>query len=336
MSVQPSSPHGFCVVMRLVASLLASALLFVWVLPAAAQFQQRTAKIGVLAERPEPDPMIEAFVTGLRDLGYVEGRNVVIEKRFGLGRIDEYPALIRELVDQNVDVLLVGGGVAARAAKSATATVPIVFTSVGDPVAQGIAASLSRPSGNATGLSNVVNELSGKQLELLKLAAPRITRIAVFHNRLNSGPALDVTRHAAHQLKVDVRAFEVRKPGELAQAFASAMAWRADAVLALSDPVLGNSLAQLSTLAATHRIPAIYSRTEFAEHGGLLAYGPDFSSNYRRAAYYVDKILKGARPSELPIEQPTRFELVVNSKTAKSLGLTLPQALLQRADRIIE
>jgi putative ABC transport system substrate-binding protein len=339
------APPGRCLVpamARFAASRSAIAMLL-WVLalvvpasPTHAQSPQGMPKIGMLLERAEADPMVEAFMSGLRDLGYVEGQNIRIERRFGLGRVDRYPALIRELVDQNVDVLLVGGGVAARAARAATSTVPIVFTSVGDPVAQGLASSLSRPSGNATGLSNVVNELSGKQLELLRLAAPRLARVAVLHNPPNSAPALVLTRNAANLLKVDMRAFEVRQPSDVPHAFSSAMAWRADAILALSDPVLGNSLPQLARLAATNRIPAIYSRAAFAEAGGLLAYGPDFSSNYRRAASYVDKILKGAKPSDLPIEQPTKFELTVNVKTAKLLGLTIPPSLLQRADRIIE
>lgn len=200
-------------------------------------------------------------------------------------------------------------------------------------------ASLARPGGNATGTSTLLPELSRKHLELLKAAAPRVSRVTVLYNsdgRPVAGLALDATREAARALTVELQVVEVSQPNELVSAFAAAKAQRADAVPALSDPVFGNKLAQLAELAAKHRLPAIYARREFAQAGGLLAYGPSFSENYRRAAIYVDKILKGPKPADLPVEQPTKVELVINLKTAKALGLTIPPALLQRADQLIE
>ena len=224
---------------------------------------------------------------------------------------------------------------AAQSAKAATATVPIVFTLVSDPVGAGLVASLARPGGNATGLSNIISELSGKQLQLLKEAVPKVFRVAVLHNPLNSGRALNTARDAARALGVELQVLEVRQPPELASAFSALTARHADAVLALSDPVFGNEV-QLSNLAAANRLPAMMATREFAEAGGLLAYGPNFSDNYRRAASYVDNILKGAKPGDLPIEQPTKFELVINLKTAKALGITIPQSVLARADEVIQ
>jgi len=280
--------------------------------------------------------MLAAFVEGLRDFGYIEGQNIVIERRYGQGAVDKYPALAAELIALNLDVLVVGGAVAAKSAKAASKTVPIVFAAVGDPVAAGLVASLARPDGNATGLSNIIADLSGKQLDLLKQAAPRAQRVAVLHNPLNSEPALRATREAAVALRLELRLYEVRQAGDLEHAFSAAASQRSDAILALSDPVIGNALPQLARLAIANRLPAIYSRGEFAQEGGLLAYGPDFSVNYRRAAAYVHKILRGAKPAELPVEQPTKFELVINMKTARRIGLAISQSLVQRADRVIE
>jgi putative ABC transport system substrate-binding protein len=296
----------------------------------------RLPKVGIIAERAAPDPMLAAFLEGLRDFGYVDGQNIIVEKRYGQGAVDKYPALVAELIALNVDVLVVGGTVAARSARTASKTVPIVFTAVNDPVAAGMVTSLARPDGNATGLSSIGADLSGKQLDLLKQAVPRAQRVAVLHNPLNSEPALRAVREAALPLRLDLRLLEVRQASDLDAAFSAAVAHRADAVLALSDPVIGNALPKLANLTLNHRLPAIYSRSEFAQEGGLLAYGPDFSVNYRRAAAYVHKILRGAKPGELPVEQPTKFELVVNAKTAKRLGIALSPMMLQRADRVIQ
>ena len=303
---------------------------------AAAQTVTKTYRIGYLSERSLPDPMLAAFQQGLRDLGYTEGQNIVIESRYAHGVTDRLPELAGELVRLKVDALVVGGTVAARSVMAATKTVPIVFTLVGDPVGAGLVASLARPGGNATGLSNVIIELTGKQLELLKAAVPKISRVAVLHNPRNSGPALKEARDAARSLGLELQVLEVRQPGEIAGAFSAMQIRRPDAVLALSDPAFGSELVQLSRLATTNRLPAMYSRIEFVEAGGLLSYGPNFNNNFRRAAGYVDRILKGAKPGDLPVEQPTRFELAINMKTAKALGLTISQSMLQRADQVIE
>jgi putative tryptophan/tyrosine transport system substrate-binding protein len=303
---------------------------------AIAQPSGKVVRLGVIGERGPGDPWHESLRQGLHELGYVEGQNIVIESRFANGIVDRFPDLATDLVNRNVDVLVVGGALSTRAAMSVTTTVPIVFTQVGDPVAAGLVASLSRPGGNATGLSNVIVELTAKQLELLKATAPRTARVAILHNPQNSALALRVARESARALRIELREFEVRRPNDLAPTFSQLAANRIDAVLALSDPVFGSQLTRMAKLAADRRLPAMYSRREYAEAGGLLAYGPDFAANYRRAAHYVDKIIKGAKPGDLPVEQPTRFEFVVNLKTAKALGLVVPPSLLQRADQVID
>jgi putative ABC transport system substrate-binding protein len=293
----------------------------------------------VIGEYSPTHPFLSAFRQGLRELGYTEGESVVIEYRYLPGVPDRAPALAAELIRLNVDVLVVGGTVSARAAKAQTTTVPIVFTTVGDPVGSRLVASLARPGGNATGLSVLVSpELTGKHLELLKSAVPTVSRVTVLYNPANPNnpPALDGAREAARVLAVELRGVEVRQRNELARAFSALTAWRAGAVLAIADPVFGNELVQLSKLAAKNHLPAIYIRREFADAGGLLAYGPSFSDNFRRSTTYVDKILKGARPGDLPVEQPAKFELVINLKTAKALGLTIPQSVLLRADEVIQ
>ena len=314
-------------------------LLFIAALAASpvarAQSPAKIPRVGVLSERGPTDPFLVAFRQGLQEAGYVEGRNIAIEYRYAAGVIGRSADLIAELLRLDVDVLVVGGATATRAAKSATTTVPIVFSLVGDPVGYGLVTSLARPGGNATGLSNLVTPLSGKQLELLKAAVPRLSRVVVLHNPLNSGAALTATREAARALAIELLVLEVRQPDDLAGVFAKLTATRAGAVLALSDPVFGNESA-LAKLAGEARLPAMYSRREFAEAGGLMAYGPNFSDNYRRAATYVDRILKGARPGDLPVEQPTKFEFVINLRTAKTLGLAIPPSLLQRADQVLE
>ena len=275
---------------------------------------------------------------GLRELGYTEGQNLVIEFRPTYGVLDRVSELARELIRLPVDVLVVGGTVSTQLAKAETTTVPIVFALTGDPVGSGLVANLARPGGNATGMSTLQLELSAKQLELLKAIAPRIVRIAVLYNPVTplSAPILNGVRDTARALAVDLQFVEVRQPNELASALSALTRQRADALLVLSDPVFGSQLAQIAQVAARNRLPALYSRREFAEAGGLLSYGPSYEDNWRRAATYVDKILKGAKPAELPVQQPTRLELVLNRKTAKALGLTIPQSLLLRADEVIQ
>jgi putative ABC transport system substrate-binding protein len=303
-----------------------------------AQPAGKVPRVGVIVETSANAVHVTAFGQGLDELGYIEGQNIVVEYRYAHGLLDRVPQLAAELIGLDVDVLVVGGTVSAQSAKAVTRTVPVVFTLAGDPVGSGLVASLARPGGNATGLSNVVSELSGKQLELLKAAAPRVSRVTVLYNPVNPvhRPVLDGAREAARALALELQFLEVRQPNQLASAFSALTAWRAGALLAMSDPVIGSELAQLAKLAAQNRLPAIYSRRGFAEAGGLLAYGPSFSDNYRRAAGYVDKILKGARPADLPVQRPTKFELIINLKTAKALGLTIPRSLLLRTDQIIE
>jgi putative tryptophan/tyrosine transport system substrate-binding protein len=298
----------------------------------------RLPRVGVIGEQSVGEARIEAFRQGLRDLGYVDGQNIVIDYRYLKGQVDQAQGFAMELVRLQPDVLVVGGTVAAQAAKAATATVPIVFAAVADPVASGLVGSLARPAGNVTGLSVLGPQLSAKQLELLKATVPRVGRVGVLFNPANPATAAIVagTRQAARALALQLQVIEVRRSGELAGAFSAMVASKVGAVLVVSDPLFGGDLVHLSDLAAANRLPAIYSRREFAEAGGLLAYGSSFSENYRRAAGYVDKILRGARPADLPVEQPTRFELVINQKTARAIGITVPQPVLLRADEVIQ
>jgi putative tryptophan/tyrosine transport system substrate-binding protein len=311
--------------------------LFVAPFAVLAQQPTKVHRIGVIGERSDTDPFLVAFRQGLRDLGYREGQNVIIEFRSTRGALDRVPALARELIRLPVDVIVVGGSVSAKHVMAETTTVPIVFALVGDPVGTGLVASLARPGGNATGMSNLQSELGAKQLELLKAVAPRITRVAVMYNpgSLIARSVLIGVVETARVLSIALQLVEVRQPDQLASALSTLAPQRAEALLVLSDPVFGSQLARIAQHAARHRLPAVYGRREFAAAGGLLAYGPNFEDNYRRAATYVDKILKGATPASLPVEQPTKFELVINLKTAKSLGLTIPQSLLLRADEVI-
>jgi putative ABC transport system substrate-binding protein len=305
---------------------------------ARAQHPSKVPRVGVIGEASPADSFLAAFQQGLSELGYKEGQNIVIEYRYARGALDRAPKLAAELISLKVDVLVVGGTIAAQAAKALTTTVPIVFVLAGDPVGSGLVASLARPGGNATGMTNLAPELSGKQLELLKAAVPQVSRVTVLYNPDSpvAGPALNGAREAARALAVELQVLEVRRPNELARAFSALAPWHTGALIALSDPVFGSEPAQLAKLAAKNRLPAMYASRRFAEAGGLLAYGPNYSDNFRRAATYVDKILKGARPADLPVEQPSRFELVINLKTARTLGLTIPQPLLLRADDVIQ
>ncbi len=303
-----------------------------------AQPPAKVPRVGVIGERSASDPFVGAFRQGLRELGYVEGTNVVIEYRYVNGVLDRVPEFARELIRLPVDVLVVGGTVSTKHAKAETTTVPIVFSVAGDPVGSGLVVSLARPGGNATGMSSLHPQLGAKQLELLKAIAPWIARVIVVYNPVSPTwePFFIGVREAARALAVEVQFVDVRHPNEMASALSALKPQRTDALLVLSDPVFGSHLAQISQFAAKNRLPALYARREFAEAGGLLAYGPSFEDNFRRAATYVDKILKGAKPSELPVQQPTRLELVINRKTANTLGLTIPPSLLVRADEMIQ
>jgi putative ABC transport system substrate-binding protein len=278
----------------------------------------------------------EAFRQGLRDLGYVEGRNVVIEYRGDEGKLERLPAYMTELVALKVDVIVVAGTLQALAAKQATTTLPIVFTSVGDPVASGLVTSLGRPGGNATGLSTLAPELVGKCLEQLKQAVPGVSRVSVLRDERTGQILLKEAEVAARALGVQLQVVEARGPAEFDRAFSDMTRARAGALAVLPTPMFFSERRRLVDLAAKNRLPTVFPYREFVDAGGLMAYGPNLADLSRRAATYVDKILKGANPGDLPVEQPTKFELVINLKTAKALGLTIPPSLLQRADEVIQ
>jgi putative ABC transport system substrate-binding protein len=280
-----------------------------------------------------------AFRQGLRELGWVEGQNIVIEFRFAEGRFDRLPDLAAELARLKVDVIVAQPTPAAVAARNATATIPIVMMNVGDPVGLGLIASLARPGGNVTGMSYSVRmETFGKSLELLKTAIPNIRRVAVLSNPGNPAHALAISslKVGAQSLAMDLQFLGARGPNEFEAAFGAMTKERAGAVLVVADSLFLVHRARLADLTAKHRLPSMHGLREMVEAGGLMSYGPDSTYQSRYAATYVDKILKGAKPADLPVEQPTKFEFVVNLKTAKTLGLTLPQSLLVRADDVIE
>ena len=281
---------------------------------------------------------VEAFRQSLRKLGYVEGKNIFIEWRSADGKLDRLPALAAELVHLKVDIIVTGGRSATRAAKEATSTIPIVMTQDSDPVANGFVASLARPGGNITGLSTLAPELSGKQLELMKEIIPKLSRVAVFGSSTSPGNAqsLREVELAARAFKVQLQYLDVLDPKDIETAFRAASNGRADGVLVLNSPVFASRQTQVVDLAVKSRLPAIYWRSDFVEAGGLMSYGASQNDLDRRAAAYVDKILKGTKPADLPVEQPTKFELVINLKTAKQIGVTIPQKVLARADRVIK
>ena len=307
-------------------------------LAAEAQQPGKVPRIGLLAQAPPTRPPVEAFRQGLRDLGYVEGKNVLIEYRHTEGKPDRLPGLAAELVRLKVDVIVVSGALATSAAKNATREIPIVMAVAGDPVDSGHVASLGRPGGNITGLTNLAPELGGKRLELLKEVIPGLSRVAVLSDPTNPIFKLQLAEveRAASALKLQFQILEVREPTDFDSAFGAAKKGRAGAVSTLASAFLAGHRKKLVDLAERSRLPTMYHNREFVEVGGLMSYGVNNSDLYRRAAVYVDKILKGATPADLPIEQPTKFELVINLKAAKALGLTIPQAVLQRADRVIQ
>ena len=313
---------------------------FLVVAPILAQAQQasQTARIGVLMYDGAPPGLLEAFQEGLQDLGYVEGKNITIEMRNAAGKTEELDALAGELVRLNVDVILAVNTPAAQAAKKTTATIPIVITRVADPVKSGLVPSLARPGGNLTGTSVMHTDLSAKRIELLREILPDISRVAVLSNADNPGHAPQVAEmeRASSQLGLEFLSLPVHDPGDLAGTFQHATRARAEALIVLDDTSFTNHRSQILTLAADQSLPVVARYKDFADAGALIAYGPSLPALYRRAAYYTDKILKGAKPSDLPIEQPTRFDLVLNLKTAKALGLTIPPSVLMRADHVIE
>ena len=309
---------------------------------AAAQPPEKVPRVGYLHPSSASDPArqrrFEAFRKGLRELGYVEGQNIAIESRWAEDKYDRLPALAADLVRVKVDVIVGVGEQAIRAAQQATRTIPIVIAAVTDPVATGLVASLARPGGNITGLSMMGPELVGKQLELLKEVVPKISRVALLWNPSNpaGAPQLREAEVAARALRVRLQRLEARGSQEIDGAFAAMAKERAGALMVLVDAILVGQRTQIAELAARRRLPAVYGMREHAEAGGLMVYGANPLDLERRAATYVDKILKGRKPADLPVEQPTRFELVINMKTAKALRLTIPQTVLIRADHLIE
>jgi ABC-type uncharacterized transport system substrate-binding protein len=279
----------------------------------------------------------EVFLQGLRDLGYVEGQNIVIEYRQAAGRADRLPELASELVRLNVDVIVVVASQSALAAKKATRTIPVIFTGVGDPVAQELVASLARPGGNITGLASLSPEVGGKRLELLKEVVPAASRVAILWNPTNSSNALQIKEisPAAKALSLRILSLEASKPDDFEPAFVAMIRERADALSVFADPFLSTHRVRLAQLAAKNRLPAMYGHSDYVEAGGLMSYAPSFSDMSRRAATFVDKILKGAKPADLPVEQPTKFEFIINLKTAKQIGLTIPPNVLVRADKVM-
>jgi putative ABC transport system substrate-binding protein len=307
--------------------------------PAQAQQPTKIPRIGFLnaGSLSANSARTEAFRQGLRELGYVEGRNIVIESRFAEGKLDRLPALAAELVRLKVDVMVTGGPAVTRAAKEATSTIPIVMAFDTDPVGNGFVASLARPGGNITGLSSLAPEISGKQLELLKETVPRLSRVAVFGTSTTPGSAqaLKEIELAAKAFKVQLQYLDVLDPKDIETAFRAASKGRADAVLVLTSGVFANHRTEIVELAIKSRLPAMYYRSEFVEDGGLMTYGVSVTDLDRRAATYVDKILKGRKPADLPVEQPMKFEFIINLKAAKQIGLTIPPNVLVRANKVI-
>ena len=314
-------------------------------LAAKAQQPVKVYRIGFLGfgSRETTAPYLNAFEDRLRELGYVEGRNTTFERRFADGKTEQLPTLLAELVRLKVDVIMVGAafayfpGSAGVDARRLTKTIPIVMW-VGDPVGSGLVASLARPGGNITGLSLFNPEIAAKQLEMLKEVIPRLALVAVLQNPTDSSHALSLKELdvAARSLRVQLQVFQVREPDEFETAFAAMTRERASALLVLGDSMFLAHRARIADLAKRQLLPTIFVQREHAEAGGLMAYGANTRDIFRRAATYVDKILKGAKPADLPVEQPTKFELVINLKTAKALGLTIPPSVLARADQVIE
>jgi putative ABC transport system substrate-binding protein len=303
-----------------------------------AQQPAKLPQLGILTfDVPRSEPFLEVFFQELRRLGYVEGQNIVFEFRNAEGSIDRLPALAAELVRLNVDVILASATGAALAVKNATPKIPIVFTAVSYPVGSGLVASLARPGGNITGLTNLTTDLSAKRLELLKEAFPDVSLVAVLSNPKDpiSGPILQEVETAARALAVKIQIFEVGDPKEFDSALSKMSRARAGALLVLTSQMFLRQRARIVDIAAKHRLPTMFWTTEFVDAGGLMSYGTNNPDLYRRAATYVDKILKGTKPADLPVEQPLKFELMINLKTARQIGVTISPNVLARADKVI-
>ncbi len=311
--------------------------LFALCLAAAAQQQAKVARIGILFYGSRNQPHLKTFQQGLHDLGYVEGKNIAFEYRYAEEKPDRLSELAADLVRLQVDVIVTTTSQGAQAAQRATRTTPIVMTT-GDPIGSGLAASLARPGGNVTGLTVLLTDLSGKRLELLKEAFPKMTRVAVVWDPDDPAAvtAFKETQAAARFFPLQLNSFEVRSVGEIDNAFADMPKARVQTLLVILSPLTTLHSKRIVSLALKHRLPGMYATRQFVEESGLMAYGPSIGDLYRRAATYVDKIPKGAKPADLPVEQPTKFEFFINLKTAKQIGVTIPQSVLYRADRVIK
>jgi len=308
---------------------------------AEAQQTMKIPRIGFISASGDPNtpgPLVEAFRQKLRDLGYIEGKNILVEYRYAEGDFDRVPGLVAELVQLKVDVLVATFSAAIRAAKQATKTIPIVMVTLQDPVATGMVDSLARPGGNITGLTRLGRDLSEKRLELLTEVVPGISRIGVLLDTGTPGPGIGLKKYeaAARARKIQIQSVEVRGPNpDLEGAFREAAKHRARALITITSAMTIRYQKQIAGLAIKNRLPSIYEGSDWVDAGGLVSYASDDAESYRRAAVYVDKILKGAKPTELPVEQPTKFEFVINLKTAKQIGLTIPPNVLARADKVI-
>jgi len=324
-----------------VVSLTLSALLLALCISAEAQQPGKLPRIGILLPWSPASDVSLSFLEGLRqglhELGYVEGQNFAIEFRYAEGVSKRFPNLAAELVRLKVDVIVTTAGPPTRAAKQATTTIPIVFTQVSDPVAEGLVASLARPGGNITGLSQIGAELAGKRLELLKETFPKISRIAVLRtgSSRSSVAQFEEMQIAAKAMDVQIQSLEVRSADDFKDAFGAATTGRAAALIALQSALVNTHRTRIVQLAAEHRLPTMFAESTHVETGGLMSYAPNFFDLHRRAAVYVAKILKGTKPADLPVEQPTKFEFIVNLRAAKQIGLTIPPNVLARADRVI-
>ena len=324
---------------RKILNVIMAVLIAASVYPAQAQQRAKIHRIGFLvaATRSFFSARMEAFRQGLRELGYVEGKNVIIEYRYAEGKPDLLPALASELVQLKVDVIVTTGTPGVQAAKNATSTIPIVFAAVADPVASGLVASLARPGGNVTGQSIFAPELSGKRLELLKEAFTKVTRVVALWNPTSSAEALSFkeTQAVAKALGVQLHSMEVGGASDFESGFQRAKKARVQALIAVPSPVVSSNLKQVLEFAAKNRLPGMYDGPELVDAGGLMSYGPSYTDQFRRAAVFVDKILKGTKPADIPVEQPMKFEFIINLQAAKQIGVTIPPNVLVRADRVI-
>jgi putative tryptophan/tyrosine transport system substrate-binding protein len=326
---------------KILFSILA-VVIVAFVHPAEAQQPKKVHRIGYLSPSdPASDSSrFEAIRLALRDLGYIEGQNIASEYRYAEGKLDRLPDLAAELVRLKVDIIVVGGDIPTRAAKKATKTIPIVIMGTGsDPVAAGLVESIARPGGNVTGITTLTRELGGKRLELLKEAVPKVARVTVLYDPTVPDSVLDVKEVlpvAARALKMTIQPWEVRGTDDFEKVFSAMGKQRPDGLYATAGPLMRPNRKRIVDFALKSRLPSMYTSITFVDAGGLISYGADQADSYRRVADYVDKILKGAKPADLPVEQPTKFELVINLKTAKQIGVAIPQSMLYRADKVIK